>query len=371
MSTKLRSVIISGGGTGGHIYPALAIADEIKRRYPDCKIQFVGAKGRMEMEKIPKAGYPIQGLWITGIERKIFSKKNLSFPFKLISSLWTAKKLIKQHQPQIAIGVGGFASGPLLHQASKKGIPTLIQEQNSFPGITNRILSKNVDVICAGFEGLNRWFPENKIILTGNPIRNGIGDITNLKSKALNHFDLSPDSPVVFIMGGSLGAKSINDGVSEALESWTEKGYQVIWQTGKRYLSSIESELKYQKPTGVKLVDFIERMDLAYAAADLIVSRAGAMSIAELALVGKPTILVPSPNVSEDHQTKNALALTENGASHLIKDKEVSEKLLSTVLNLMDNKELLKEMSAKTKTFARPNAAIDVVNEIEKLVDRL
>ena len=291
----LHSVVISGGGTGGHIYPALAIADEIKSRYPECKIHFVGAEDRMEMTKVPAAGYEIDGLWITGIERKIFSKKNLLFPFRIFSSLRKSGKILKKYQPQIAIGVGGFASGPLLYKASGKNIPTLIQEQNSFPGITNRILSKKVNTICAGFEGLERWFDKEKIVLTGNPIRSTISDASSVREESLKLHQFSADKKTVFIMGGSLGARSLNLGVKNALDKWKSQGYQVIWQTGKSALPKMKEEVDLSQYPDLRMVDFIERMDLAYAAADVIVSRAGAMSIAELALVGKPAILVPSP----------------------------------------------------------------------------
>lgn len=360
----LRKVIISGGGTGGHIYPALAIAEEIKQRFPEVDILFVGAIGRMEMEKIPAEGYPIEGLWITGIERKIFSKKNLSFPFKLISSLTKAKTIIKKFKPEVVIGVGGFASGPLLHVASKLGIPTLIQEQNSFPGITNRILAKKVDRICTGFDNMNHWFPKAKTRYTGNPIRMGVLKAEESASNARAHFSLDENKPTVFIMGGSLGAASINKAVQIHLAKLSEAGIQVLWQTGKRYLPEVEAWLAAQKITGVVATDFISRMDLAYIAADVIVSRAGAMSIAELAIVGKPCVLVPSPNVSEDHQTKNALSMTESGAAILLKDQELDEKLGETLHQLMTDKSAYEQMASAMKKLARPKAAAAVVDEI-------
>ena len=364
---SLRSIIISGGGTGGHIYPALAIADEIKRRHPDCYIHFVGAKGRMEMEKIPKAGYPIDGLWITGIERKIISKKNLLFPFRLLSALIKSTKLLKKHKPQAAIGVGGFASGALLYQASKKGIPTLIQEQNSYPGITNKILAKRVDRICSGFSGMERWFPIDKIVLTGNPIRRNISSLEGLDQEALAFWGFKKEQPTLFIMGGSLGAKTMNSGVLKSLDQWKSKGYQVIWQTGKRYLSDMKALVHEADYPNLRMVDFIDRMDFAYAVSNLIVSRAGAMSIAELALTGKPAILVPSPNVSEDHQTKNALALIDVHAAKLLKDQKVSSELCQKVIDLFENKDL-ESMSRAMKAQGKPNAAKDVVDELEKLI---
>lgn len=364
---SLRSIMISGGGTGGHIYPALAIADEIKRRYPECYIHFVGAQGRMEMEKIPKAGYPIDGLWITGIERKIISKKNLLFPFRLLSALRQSTKLLKKHQPQAAIGVGGFASGALLYQASKKRIPTLIQEQNSYPGITNKILAKRADKICAGFSGMERWFPKEKIVLTGNPIRSSISSLDGLDQEALDFWGFSKDQRTLFVMGGSLGAKTMNSGVLKSLDQWKAKGYQVIWQTGKRYLPDMKALVNETDYPNLRMVDFIDRMDLAYAASDLIVSRAGAMSIAELALVGKPAILVPSPNVSEDHQTKNAMALTEVHAAKLLKDQKVSAELCQQVIDLFEGTELV-AMSTAMAAQGKPHAAKDVVDELEKLI---
>ncbi len=365
---SLHSVVISGGGTGGHIYPALAIADEIKRRYPDCKINFVGAEGRMEMEKVPAAGYPIQGLWITGIERKILSKKNLLFPFRIISSLAKAGKILKQHQPQIAVGVGGFASGPLLYKAAGRNIPTLIQEQNSFPGITNKLLAKKALRICTGFPDMERWFPKERITITGNPLRSGMLQIEGKRNEAITHFELDPNKKTLFIMGGSLGARSMNDATQKAIEQWGENNIQVLWQTGKRFFESNDAFVKEAGYTHVKVLGFIDRMDLAYAAADCIVSRAGAMSISELAIVGKPTIFVPSPHVSEDHQTKNARSLTDRNAALLVADKDVLEELGQTAQELLLNAELRAALSAAIKAQARPNAASDVVDEIEKLV---
>ena len=365
---SLDSVIISGGGTGGHIYPALAIADEIKRRHTGCQIQFVGAEGRMEMEKVPNAGYPIDGLWITGIERKILSKKNLLFPFKLISSLLKAGKLIRKHKPQIAIGVGGFASGPLLYRAAGKGIPTLIQEQNSFPGITNKLLAKKALRICTGFPDMERWFPKSRITITGNPLRSGISDISGKQQEGLKHFGLSDTKKTVFIMGGSLGARSMNEATKKALEAWDKAGIQVLWQTGKRFFEPNQQLVQEAGFSHVVVLGFIDRMDLAYGAADCIVSRAGAMSISELAIVGKPSIFVPSPHVSEDHQTKNAKSLTDRNAAILLTDKAVVDDLEATVLNLLSDEVLCTKLSASIQAQARPNAASDVVDEIEKLI---
>ena len=374
----IERVIISGGGTGGHIHPALAIADEIKRRNPSCSIQFVGALGRMEMNKVPAAGYEIEGLWISGIERKITSIKNLSFPFKLLSSLFKAGKLLRS-KPQIVIGVGGFASGPILFRASRKGIPTLIQEQNSFPGITNRILAKKVDKVCAGFPGLSRWFPSEKITETGNPLREGVLKLLNGSTVkgAAEHFKLSPDKPIVFVMGGSLGAASMNSAVKKMIEDFISKGeapYSIIWQCGERYLSENSNWLDVKRiehpwlGESVKCLGFIDRMDLAYSAANIIASRAGAMSISELALVAKPTILIPSPHVAEDHQTKNALSLVDRDAAQMIVDSEVQQKLGIAVQDLLSDESKTKAMCAALRKAAQPEACSKIVDEIELLL---
>ena len=367
---RLERVVISGGGTGGHIHPALAIADEIKSRYPDCNINFVGAKGRMEMTKVPSAGYEIDGLWISGIERKLTSLENLSFPFKLLSSLLKAGRLLRKHKPQVAIGVGGFASGPLLFRASKKGIPTLIQEQNSFPGITNRILASKVKKVCAGFPG---------IIETGNPLRSSVlkllsgGD----KVEALEHFKIYGDKKVVFIMGGSLGAESMNSAVKKTVESFIKNGqadFSILWQCGERYYDECSTWLNDLSADNswldgsVKCLGFIDRMDLAYTAADAIGSRAGAMSISELALVAKPTILIPSPHVSEDHQTKNAMSLVERDAAIMLSDKDVVNELGSVLTSLLDGEEKSKNMCTALRDSAKADACKLIVDEVEKLV---
>ena len=384
---KIKRVLISGGGTGGHIHPALAIADEIVRRNPDVEIKFVGALGRMEMEKVPAAGYEIEGLWISGVERKITSLKNLSFPFKLMSSLIKAGRLLRKYKPQIVIGVGGFASGPLLYRAARRGIPTLIQEQNSFPGITNRILANKVTTVCAGFPGLERWFPKDRIVETGNPLRSGVLKLADSKrrppkSESCAHFNLETDKPIVFIMGGSLGAVSMNSSVKNVLAYYAslekEKQrlpYSIIWQCGARFLDENTKWLHdfgkdfHEIARSVKCLGFIDRMDLAYAAADIIASRAGAMSISELALVAKPTLLIPSPHVSEDHQRKNALSLVKRGASILIEDNEVVNNLRDEIEALLSDKEACGKMVAALKTASRPNASVIIVDEVEKLLN--
>ena len=377
----INRVLISGGGSGGHIHPAIAIADEIVRRYPDVQIRFVGAKGRMEMEKVPKAGYEIDGLWISGLQRSLTNPQNLSFPFKLIYSLIKAGTLLRRYNPELVIGVGGYASGPLLYRASKKGIPTLIQEQNSFPGITNRILASRVNRVCAGFPGLDRWFPKDRIVETGNPLRNSVLKLVDAKSSptksdATSHFKLNATLPVVFIMGGSLGALSMNLAVRNLLEkSGDELKYSIIWQCGSRFLEENSKWLArfINKNPGtansVKCLGFIDRMDFAYAASDLIASRAGAMSISELALVAKPTLLIPSPHVAEDHQTKNAMSLVERGAAVLIKDTDVIDDLKNQIDSLLSDKTKMLEMGEKLRLSARPNASIDIVDEVVKLLN--
>ena len=374
MST-LTKVVISGGGTGGHIHPALAIADEIKRRNPQAEVHFVGALGKMEMDKVPAAGYSIDGLWISGLNRRWTSTQNLSFPFKLLHSLWAARRILRAQQPQVVVGVGGFASGPLLDQAVRKGIPTLIQEQNSFPGITNRLLARRVDRICAGLPGLDRWFPKDRIVQTGNPLRAHVRELMNEASPDLgaarSHWGLPNEGPMVFIMGGSLGAQSMNEAVQNILSRkprLSERGYQILWQCGARYLDACQAWLNAHPCDGVICKGFIDRMDLAYQAADLIASRAGAMSIAELALVGKPSILVPSPHVAEDHQTHNARSLTELGGALLLRDDQVQTQLGHHLQSLIADRPKCEAMGTAMRQAARPQAASDVVDELEKLV---
>ncbi|MCK5846058.1 MAG: undecaprenyldiphospho-muramoylpentapeptide beta-N-acetylglucosaminyltransferase [Bacteroidales bacterium] len=335
---KKRKFIISGGGSGGHIFPAIAIANALKEAHPGCKILFIGAKDKMEMEKVPAAGFPIEGLWISGFQRSL-SIKNLSFPVKLISSLRKAKQIIKKFKPDLVIGVGGFASGPTLHQAAKLGIPTLIQEQNSYPGITNIILSKKVDKICVAYDNLDKYFPKEKIYFSGNPIRKEVVDIENKRPKALEFFGLKDNKPVVLVVGGSLGARTINEAIEANLKEFSNNNIQLIWQTGKNYFHQADKAVLNIGKEGIKATRFITKMDLAYAAADIVVSRAGAIAISELCVVKKPIILVPSPFVAEDHQTKNANALVTYNAAILVKDSEQKEKLMPEILNLVNNKE--------------------------------
>ena len=361
-------VIVSGGGTGGHIFPAIAIANKLKEQHPDAKFLFVGAEGRMEMEKVPAAGYEIEGLWISGLQRKLFSPKNLSFPFKVLSSVSRSKRILKRFKPDVAIGVGGFASGPLLYAASKKRIPTLIQEQNSFPGITNKLLAKRVDKICVAYENMERWFPKEKIIRTGNPVREEVVKLEGKRERALEHFKLDPNKKTVLVIGGSLGARTVNRAVAAGLEKFKAAGIQVVWQTGKGYIDQAQEDLKGFDYDGVKATAFITQMDYAYAAADVVISRAGAMSISELCLVRRPSILVPSPNVAEDHQTKNAMALVNHNAALLVKDKDAAEQLVDEVLKLVQDDAARGKLESNIAGLAFENSVEAIAGEVLNLV---
>jgi UDP-N-acetylglucosamine--N-acetylmuramyl-(pentapeptide) pyrophosphoryl-undecaprenol N-acetylglucosamine transferase len=365
MSNSLR-VIISGGGTGGHIFPAIAIANAMKEKFPGSEILFVGAKGRMEMEKVPAAGYKIEGLWISGLQRSL-STKNLSVPFKIISSLVKSRKIISRFKPDVVVGVGGYASWAVVKAAGCKGIPTLIQEQNSFPGKSNINLSKNVNTICVAFEGMEKFFPKDKIVLTGNPVRQNVIDIENKKREALEFFCLSSEKKILLAVGGSLGARTINESIQKLLSVLNEINIQVIWQTGKGYYETAKAEVKKYEGKGIGTYDFINRMDLAYAAADIVVSRAGAIAVSELCCVGKPVILVPSPNVAEDHQTKNAMALVSKEAAKLVKDIECREILGDVIFEILNNGEMIKHLSNNIKNLALPKAADAIAEEIKKL----
>lgn len=359
-------VIISGGGTGGHIFPAIAIADEIKRRHPQADILFVGADGRMEMAKVPEAGYPIKGLWISGIQRKL-TIDNLSFPFKLLSSLWNANKIIKEFKPDIAIGVGGYASGPLLKRANARKVKTVLQEQNSFPGITNKWLASGANKICVAYSDMERWFPKEKINITGNPVRALIANASITKEQSMAHFELDGSKKTILAIGGSLGARTINHALREHIQKILGDNIQLIWQCGKSFSTESESIAKDYN-SGLIITPFIKEMDIAYAAADIIISRAGAMSISELCLVGKPTILIPSPNVSEDHQTKNAKALSDVNAAILLKDADAKERLYQAINELITDSSKMESMSQNIKKLAKPNATSDIVNQIEELL---
>lgn len=357
------NILISGGGTGGHIYPAISIANEIKERYPNAKFLFVGAEDRMEMEKVPEAGYEIIGLKISGIQRSL-TLKNLSFPFKLIGSILKARKIVKKFKPIIAIGTGGYASGPTLFVASRKGVPALIQEQNSYPGITNKLLAKKVDKICVAYDNLERFFPKDKILKTGNPVRQDLLKISSLRSEALAFFKLEKSKKTLLVLGGSLGARAMNKLIESNIEWLIKSDVQIIWQTGKLY---IEDYKQHDELDQVQTHAFLKRMDLAYAAADIIISRAGASSISELCIVGKPTIFIPSPNVAEDHQTKNALAVVENDGAILLEEKNVA--LFQTVMSELINDEAKQKLlSNNINKMALPNATKTIVDEVEKII---
>lgn len=364
---KIERAIISGGGTGGHIFPAIAIANEIKRRNPQAAILFVGAIGKMEMEKVPSAGYTIEGLKIVGFKRKI-ALSNFLLPFKIIMSLWKARKIIKRFKPQVVVGVGGFASGPTLKAATLLKIPSIVQEQNSFPGKTNKILSKTVSKICVAYEGLERFFPSEKIILTGNPTRQEMIQIEGKEKEAYDFYKFDPDRKTILIIGGSLGARSLNESVLNTLDQLNHSGAQVLWQSGKLYHDKIKEQLSSMTLSNIKLVAFIARMDLAYAVADVVISRAGAISVSELCLVKKPTILVPSPNVAEDHQTKNALALVNKDAAVLVKDLEAKDTLIPTAIELLNDSERKNILQSNISKLGKPNATSDIVDELEKLL---
>ncbi len=357
-------IIISGGGTGGHIYPAIAIANELKARFPECEILFVGANDKMEMQKVPQAGYKIEGLWIAGIQRKL-TVDNLKFPFKLLSSLIKSKKIIKQFKPNVAIGTGGFASGAVVKVAAQMGIPTVIQEQNSYPGITNKLLGKKAKAICVAYEGLEKFFPKEKINLTGNPVRQDLLNVKENRNEAIGHFNLNPNKKTLLILGGSLGARRINQLIEKEMDFILSQNVQIIWQCGKFYF---EEYKKYNEKEGVQVLSFIDRMDLVYAAADMIISRAGASSVSELSIVGKPTIFIPSPNVAEDHQTKNAKAIADKNGAILIKESELDTRFEDVLSEILKNEDLQNKLSQNIKALAKPNATKDIVDEIIKLL---
>lgn len=357
-------IILSGGGTGGHIYPAIAIADELKSRFPDAEFLFVGAADRMEMEKVPRAGYKIEGLWIAGIQRKL-TLKNLAFPFKLLSSLLKSRKIINAFQPDVVIGTGGFASGPLLKSATSKGIPSLIQEQNSFPGITNKLLASQVDKVCVAYEGLHKFFPKDKIILTGNPIRKDVLDIADKHIAGKNTFKLMHSKHTLLVLGGSLGARRINQLIETNLEFFKSQNTQVIWQCGELYYKQYK---QYDALEHVQVHAFLNTMDMAYAAADLVISRAGAISVSELCVVGKPVIFIPSPNVAEDHQTKNARAIADKNAAVLIKEADLDSQFKIQFDALMISSDKRLELSKNIKQLALVNATRDIADEVEKLL---
>lgn len=355
-------VIVSGGGTGGHIYPAIAIAKEIQRRYPDTQFLFVGAQDRMEMEKVPQAGFEIEGLWIAGIQRKL-TLENAKFPLKLASSLWKSGRILRRFKPDVVIGTGGFASGPLLKMATSRGIPALIQEQNSYAGITNKLLSKSVQKICVAYDEMHRFFPVSKIVKTGNPVRADLLDIDSKRATAFAKYELSPNSKVLLVIGGSLGARAINQLIEKELPFFKKMGVQVVWQTGKLYYD----QYKHLEEDGVAVMAYIDQMDMAYAAADVIVSRAGASSVSELCIVGKATIFIPSPNVAEDHQTKNAQAIANQEAAIMISQNELDMRFQTVLKALLSSESKRTALGTAIKTLALPGATEAIVDELEKL----
>lgn len=356
-------VIISGGGTGGHIFPAIAIADAIKKKLPDAEFLFVGAHGKMEMERVPKAGYDIKGLHVAGFQRRL-TWKNLVFPFKLIQSLAAARKIIKDFRPDVAVGVGGYASGPTLQMAAMAGLPCVLQEQNSYAGVTNKILAAKAEKICVAYDHMEKFFPKEKIVFTGNPVRKDLysNEIDTLEAKTF--LGLNRDKKTILIFGGSLGARTLNEAIDGHFEKLSQNGkYNIIWQVGKLYYDEYKNSDK-SKTSDVKVLPFIERMDMAYAAADIVVCRAGALTISELSLVVKAAILVPSPNVSEDHQTKNAMALVDEGAAILVKDAEAKELLVPEILRTIEDDEKISLLKSNIKKFGRPDADVHIAEEV-------
>ena len=368
---KLR-VIISGGGTGGHIFPALSIANKLKELNPETEILFVGADGRMEMEKVPAAGYKIVGLPVAGLQRKL-TLSNFALPFKVLKSISMAKKLIREFKPDIAIGVGGYASAPLLWAAGRLGVPTLIQEQNGFAGLTNKIVGKKALKICVAYDNMERFFPADRIIFTGNPIRKEIVPATQqMKEEAYKFYGLDPQKKHIFVVGGSLGSATLNN----AMKKWIADGcpggenLEIIWQCGKYYKASIDSFMQEHAVTGIQHSDFIQRMDLAYAAADVVISRSGASSVSELCAAHKASIFVPSPNVAEDHQTHNAMALVSKDAALMVRDWDANEKLLSTTCGLLENPEKIATLEKNIATLARTEAAMDIAKEVYTVLEK-
>ncbi len=365
---KPLKVILSGGGTGGHIFPAVAIANEIKNLVPHADILFVGALGKMEMDKVPHAGYKIIGVPIVGLQRSL-TLSNLKLPFLLLQSLYRTRKIIKEFQPDVVVGTGGYASGPLLKAAVHYEIPALLQEQNSYAGITNKLLSKKASKICVAYEGMEKFFPKNKILLTGNPIRQDLLDVKQHRDEAMNFFKLSPNKKVILVIGGSLGARTINLSMGANLQKLVDNNIQLIWQTGKNYFSTATEQVEKFPDNNIYALEFISRMDLAYAAADIVISRAGASSVSELCNIGMPSILVPSPNVAEDHQTKNAMALVEKHAAVLVRDNEAQSTLVPTAIALISNIQQQVTLTNNISQMAYHNSANVIALEVLKLAN--
>jgi UDP-N-acetylglucosamine--N-acetylmuramyl-(pentapeptide) pyrophosphoryl-undecaprenol N-acetylglucosamine transferase len=361
-------IIISGGGTGGHIYPAIAIANALKQYDPATNILFVGASGKMEMQRVPEAGYPIVGLGIRGFQRKRVLQ-NMALPFKLLASLWKARKIIKDFQPDVVVGTGGYASAPILYVAARQKIPTLIQEQNAAVGLTNRMLADQVDIVCVAYANMETYFPSTKTVLTGNPVREDLMHLSGKREEACTHFGLAPDKKCLLILGGSLGARTINESILHAIDALLEAGLQLIWVTGSLYFEAIKAQLTQRQQSAVKVYPFIKAIDLAYAVADIVVSRAGALAVSELCMVQKPVVFVPSPNVTADHQTQNVWPLVEKNAALMVKDNEAMQTLAQEVINLLQLTDRQNVLAKNIKHWARPQATAAIVKEIIRLID--
>jgi UDP-N-acetylglucosamine--N-acetylmuramyl-(pentapeptide) pyrophosphoryl-undecaprenol N-acetylglucosamine transferase len=360
-------LIISGGGTGGHIFPAIAIANAFRERHPDADILFVGAEGRMEMTRVPEAGYKIIGLWISGLQRKL-TLSNLMFPVKVIVSYFRARDLVRKFRPHAVIGTGGYASGPIMMAATAQKIPTVIQEQNSFAGLTNKQVANKVSRICVAYDGMEKYFPKDKIVITGNPVRKDILSVDAKRAAGLSHFGFDAGVKTLLIIGGSLGARTINESIINGIEKLVDADIQIIWQTGKGYYDIYKPKLNQFDLRKIRVHDFVKEMDLAYAAADVVISRSGAIAVSELCIAKKPCILVPSPNVAEDHQTKNAMALASKDAAIMVKDKDAGESLVETALKLIFDEQRAHKLSERIAMLAKPQATEDIVTEIESLL---
>ncbi len=368
-TTRPYRLIISGGGTGGHIFPALAIANTFKERHPDAEILFVGAKGKMEMTRVPDAGYKIVGLWISGLQRKL-TFSILLFPLKLILSYFNARSIVKEFKPDVVIGTGGYASGPIMLAATKYKVPSLIQEQNSYAGLTNTRVADKVQRVCVAYSGMEKYFPKDKVVITGNPVRKDILDLDAKRELGLNVYGFNGNEKTLLILGGSLGARTINESVVAGIDKLIDAQVQVIWQTGKMYFETVKEQVAGKDLRKIRIHDFIKQMDMAYACADVVIARAGALSISELCLAKSPSILVPSPNVAEDHQTKNALALVNEDAAVMIKDGDAKKNLVNDALTLLYDAPQCKKLSDNISKLGKPNAAVEIVEEIEKLIAR-
>ena len=360
-------LIISGGGTGGHIFPAVAIANEFRERHPDADILFVGAAGRMEMTRVPEAGYKSIGLWITGVQLTL-TWSNLLFPLKVVVSFFKAVSVIKEFRPHVVIGTGGYASGPIMMAATRMRVPSVIQEQNSFAGLANKQVAGKVSKVCVAYEGMEKYFPQDKIVLTGNPVRKDMLTIDEKREKALSHFGFDGSVKTLLIVGGSLGARTINESMIRGIEKLMDANIQVIWQTGKGYFDAYKAKLSGHDLLKIRVQDFVREMDLAYAAADVVISRAGALSVSEVCIAKKAVILVPSPNVAEDHQTKNAMALVQKDAAVLVSDKDARQVLVDEALKLLFDEQHASRLRENIAHLARPHATRDIVDEIEKLI---